>query len=384
MASVREEVLSCVRGAVAVESEGGGVRFHRSPRDGRDLLCDSAFEYVSATPSGVRIEAETDAPVIELVIELTRALYPGTASEGSSFDVVIDGRSRASIVVHEENVVFFDLETGAVDVTRGARSTVRIELGGADRFREIEIWFPVVSVLTLIDVRIPDGATLRPMGEERPLWVHHGSSISQASDAGTALRTWPVIVARSAGRSLVNLGLAGQCQLDPFMARAIRDHPASAISLELGINVVNLDTMRVRAFRSAVHGFLDTIREGHPTTPMLVVSPLWCPAHEDRPGPTMWGKDGRIYAAERPAELARGALTVAGTRDILHDVVALRRDRGDANLHVLDGRELLGLDDEGDLSDGLHPTAAGQAKMAQRFAKAAFGRTGALVDAAAQ
>lgn len=373
MASVRDAALASIRGALAVEVDGLGVRFQRSPREGREILRDSAFDYVSATPSGVRIEAETDASAIELVIELTRALYPGTSSDGSSFDVVLDGQPRDSIVIHEENVVFFDAETGAVDVKRGARTTMRIELGGTDRFREIEIWFPVVSVLTLIDVRVPDGATLRPMGEERPVWIHHGSSISQASDAGTALRAWPVMVARSTGRSLINLGLAGQCQLDPFMARAIRDHPASAISLELGINVVNLDTMRARAFRSAVHGFLDTIREGHPMTPMLIISPLLCPAHEDRPGPTMWGLDGQIFSVERPRELVRDALTVADVRGILRDVVAFRRERGDANLHLLDGRELLGLADADDLFDGLHPTATGQAKMAERFAEVAFG-----------
>ena len=47
--------------------------------------------------------------------------------------------------------------------------------------------------------------------------------------------------------------------------------------------------MRRRAFTPAVHGFLDTIREGHPDTPLLVVSPILCPIHEDTPGPTMLG-----------------------------------------------------------------------------------------------
>jgi hypothetical protein len=43
--------------------------------------------------------------------------------------------------------------------------------------------------------------------------------------------------------------------------------------------------MRLRAFTPAMHGFLDTIREGHPTAPLLVISPLYCPIHEDTPGP---------------------------------------------------------------------------------------------------
>jgi len=96
---------------------------------------------------------------------------------------------------------------------------------------------------------------------------------------------WPVVAARLAGLQLVNLGLGGSALLDPFTARAMRDTPADLISVKIGINLVNTDLMRLRAFTPAVHGFLDTIREGHPTTPLLVVTPLLCPIHEHTPGP---------------------------------------------------------------------------------------------------
>jgi hypothetical protein len=85
---------------------------------------------------------------------------------------------------------------------------------------------------------------------------------------------------------LVNLGFSGSALLDPFTARAMRDTPADLISVKIGINVVNADAMRLRAFVPAVHGFLDTIREGHPTTPLLVVSAILCPVQEDTPGPS--------------------------------------------------------------------------------------------------
>jgi hypothetical protein len=45
----------------------------------------------------------------------------------------------------------------------------------------------------------------------------------------------------------------------------IRDAPADLITLKVGINLVNADSMRERTFRPAVHAFLDTIREGIPT-----------------------------------------------------------------------------------------------------------------------
>ena len=68
-----------------------------------------------------------------------------------------------------------------------------------------------------------------------------------------------------AGVDLVNLGFGGSALLDPFTARTMRDTPADLVSVKIGINLVNTDLMRLRAFAPAVDGFLDTIRDGHPT-----------------------------------------------------------------------------------------------------------------------
>ena len=113
--------------------------------------------------------------------------------------------------------------------------------------------------------------------DARPVWLHHGSSISHGSNGDSPTAIWPALAARLGGVELVNLGFGGSALLDPFTARVIRDTPADVISLKLGINLVNADLMRLRAFGPAVHGFLDTIRDGHPDTPLLVVSPIHCP-----------------------------------------------------------------------------------------------------------
>lgn len=47
---------------------------------------------------------------------------------------------------------------------------------------------------------------------------------------------------------LLNLGLGGRALLDPVVARVIRDTSADLISLEIGINLVNTDLIRLRAF----------------------------------------------------------------------------------------------------------------------------------------
>jgi lysophospholipase L1-like esterase len=196
-------------------------------------------------------------------------------------------------------------------------------------------------------------------------------------EASGGSHTWPATAARLADVNLTNLGLAGQCHLDQFTARTMRDQPADLISLKCGINPVNGDTLRLRTFGPALHGFLDTVREGHPDTPLLVISPILCPAHEDAPGPTD-STDGKASSAASPVAAAQGALTLNQIRGIITDVVKVRRNAGDTNLHYLDGRELFNEADLDDLPDGLHPNAAGYVRMGERFAKLAFEAGGAF------
>ena len=111
----------------------------------------------------------------------------------------------------------------------------------------VEIWLPHNETTELVALRAdaPGGPVAAGAGA---IWLHHGSSISHGSNAASPTGTWPALAARAAGVDLVNLGLGGSALLDPFVARTIRDTPADVISLKLGINVVNADLMRRRAF----------------------------------------------------------------------------------------------------------------------------------------
>ena len=167
------------------------------------------------------------------------------------------------------------------------------------------------------------------------------------------------------GEGFLNLGLAGECHVDGFVARTIANLEADFISLKMGINVVNADSMRERSFVPAVHSFLDIIREKKPSTPILIISPICCPFHENNPGPTLIGASG-LYSEPRSHDLGHGALNLPRIRTLMAEIVA---KRSDSNLHFLNGLELFSIADSHMMPDQLHPNAEGYRLMGERFAR---------------
>lgn len=195
---------------------------------------------------------------------------------------------------------------GAVQrLVPGKPGTVRFA-GLPTGMKNVELWLPQQTPTELVALRA-DGDVLAPLPDGRRRWVHHGSSISHCIEADGPTGTWPVVAAALGGVEVINLSQAGNALLDPYVARTIRDTPADLISLKVGINIVSLSAFRLRTFGPAVHGFLDTIRDGRPDTPLLLISPVSCPALEQVPGPTKTGPDGRIAALGDPADVKPAA-----------------------------------------------------------------------------
>jgi hypothetical protein len=140
------------------------------------------------------------------------------------------------------------------------------------------------------------------------------------------------------------------------------------VSIKTGINVINMDSMRERVFTPTLHGFLDTIREGQPTVPIVLISPIFCPSAESHPGPTVPDGDGKFVTIKGHDEIRNGCMSLQRVRKIVARAVAQRREAGDEHLHYLDGLELFGSADAADLPDDLHPNPAGYVRMGERFA----------------
>jgi lysophospholipase L1-like esterase len=335
-------------------------------------------------PSGVRLVLRTEATVLELDTVPTKRVYVGSPQRPDGvYELLIDGELTAAASASGGKTLTIDINAGTMSTESGPADTLRFA-GLPARDKIVELWLPHDETTELVELRGNAPIAPSPASDAgRRVWLHHGSSISHGSNAGSPTSTWPALAATRGGVELINLGLGGSAMLDQFTARAMRDTPADLISVKIGINLVNADAMRLRAFGPAVHGFLDTIRDGHPDAPLLVVSPIHCAMHEETPGPTLPDLEAaargvlRLAATGDPAERAAGKLALGVIREQLAEIVR-RRAAEDPNLHYLDGLELYGATDEAEspLPDGLHPDAATHRRMGERFAALAFGEQG--------
>ena len=359
-------------GALDVDRRPTGIVPRRLPNWTRPQV-PLFMEIMVTMPSGVRLEFATTARRIELDVLPTR-IEISKPPAAAAFDLVIDGKDVRSVTTECGDRLKIDLaDRGKATRVRGEAGTVAFADLPAG-LKLCELWLPANAILEVRGLRIDDGATIEaPPSRARRRWVHHGSSISHCMEASSPTGTWPVVAARLADVELLNLGLGGNCHLDQFVARTMRDERADVLSLKVGINVVNLDSLKERTFAPALHGFIDTIREGKPNTPFLIASPIFCPSAEERPGPTIPNASGKFVTLPGHDEIRNGSLTLQQMRVIIRDVVEGRQKAGDANLHYLDGLELFGAADAADLPDDLHPNGPGYARMGQRFNALAFG-----------
>jgi hypothetical protein len=368
-------------GILDTQATPKGLRLLRLPVTTTSRVLDPALAWTASVPSGARLEVMTNSTSVEFDVQLMRMALPGRPAAPAVIDLVVDGELRDVRRSDTGHVLQVTGRGGAdIELIRGGPDTIRFDgLGGGEK--RLEVWLPHNASLELRGLRLDDGASVRPAEPARQRWVHYGSSISHCLEADRPTGVWPAVAARQAGVDLMSLGLAGQAQLDQAVAKSIRDLPADFISMKVGINVVNGDTMRERTFVPAVHGFLDTVREGHPRTPLVVVTPIICPLVEEHPGPTLTDARGHIHVVDRSEDLAQGALSLSRIRELLTSIVELRQQEGDRHLHLMSGLDLFGSGDVGDLPDGLHPNAEGYRRMGARFYGLAFGPDGPFASA---
>lgn len=354
-----------VVGALSLADADGGVRPRRLPDSLRHEIPGQMMTLMVESAAGVRLRFATAATTLVVRLRVHPIELVGARAFSAAVDLVVDGQFADSKPVSGASASIDDL-TGQMKILAGDAVGVVFQ-GLSSTIKVIEIWLPHTAVVDFLGIRADQPLAAAPpsIGDK---WIHHGSSISHCLEAIRPTHTWPAVAAIALGHDLLDLAYAGQAMLDPFVARTIRDEPADLITLKLGINLVNANAMTLRVFGPAVHGFLDMIRDGHPTTPLVVISPICCPLVEERPGPTALDSDGRLVTFGTEP-YSSDALTLRRIRELLSAIV-MQRSAIDPNVFYLDGRELFSESDanEGRLPDGLHPDDKGYRLIGERFA----------------
>ncbi|MFD7443066.1 GDSL-type esterase/lipase family protein [Streptomyces sp. NPDC059909] len=193
------------------------------------------------------------------------------------------------------------------------------------------------------------GGTLLP-APGRPRWVVHGDSITEGWWSTRPARSWPAAAGRALGLDTVNLGYAGAARGELPVAQQLAALPAEVLTLAFGTNCWSRIPYTAPLLYETVRAFVALVRQGHPDTPLLVLSPVLHPEAESTPN-------------------ACGA-TLAELRTAMESAALDLASAGDGRLALLPGRGLLTADH---LADGLHPNDAGHALMASAVADALRG-----------
>lgn len=314
-------------GAVSLEVTPQYVHPWRLIHEDFELFEPALRNLPAATPAGIRLTMVSNTTTITLQADA------GQPEKIGSFDLLVDGKlhQRQPFDSPYDTITFTDIPQGE---------------------HVLELYLPQRCPVRIKSIAIDANATATPYIDTRPKWLVYGSSITHCGSANGPTETWPALVASRFNLNLTCLGYGGSCHMEPMVTRMMRDLPADYISVCLGINMYGGSTYNQRTFRAGVIGTLLNIRDGHPDTPLVVVSPISNPPREDKPN------------------LVGMTLTII--RQAVEEVVTLLQARGDKHIHFVDGLKLYGPEYAHHMPDGLHPDAKGTHVLADRYCEVAM------------
>ena len=275
---------------------------------------------MASIPAGVRFEfvGEPDSLEVDYRTETDELGYRG---EGAGTRFVLYRGHR---------------ELDAAPAVLG-EARLRLRVGAGDG--PVTLYLPEGMRPTVLALR-GQGGEIRPAPSE-PRWLCYGDSIAEGWCASEPAAAWPHVVARDQGLDVVNLGYAGAARGEVPTAQEIASLEADLISVAHGTNCWTRTPFSCELFAASLHAFLEIVRQGHPETPIVAISPILRCDAEDTPN----------LLGARLCDL----------REAFESTVKERQKSGDERLRLVPGRDLVA---EERLPDGIHPDDAGHAGMA--------------------
>jgi lysophospholipase L1-like esterase len=305
--------------------ENGGA-LYRLPIKLKDTYNQPVWE-LAQDPSGGRIRFRTDSSLVAIRLEYPRppAMKNMHAFGQSGVDLYADGVYRGTAIATP------DSGPGKTIEFTYFKNQSRVD-------REITLYLPLYIPVKVLEIGLDAEARVQPakaFAVSSPV-VFYGTSITQGGCASRPGMSYQAILARMLNLDYVNLGFSGNGKGEPELARAVASLQASAFVLDFAQNNPTVDSL-AQVFAP----FLDVIRNGHPETPILVITPIYSVQES-------WSRNERLE----------------GMRELIRTVAAKRIADGDRHLEIVEGTDLLGPSRGDGLVDGTHPNDLGFQWMA--------------------
>ena len=279
---------------------------------------------------GARMRWRTDSATVSVRLRYSQRHMGAARNSVGVFRV--DGRSEAGWT-------FTRPAAGESELS------VRLPAPTGGGWHDYEMIFPYADSVDVLGVEVSEGANWASAAA-RPAtrYVAFGDSVTHGFTATEVTKSYAFRVAERNDWELVNLGIGGRGTHGPDGA-FLAGMKADVISVLIGVNDWQAGA-ELENFRANYAQLVSGLREGHPNTPVYLITPLWVP-------PT-WTPTTARYPLE-------------DYRAIIREVVAERADLG---LIVIEGPALI--DHDAALFDriAVHPNNSGFAQMAERLAHA--------------
>ncbi|MET0199512.1 MAG: SGNH/GDSL hydrolase family protein [Rhodococcus fascians] len=296
--------------------------------DGQRLPSSAASKLPSDTvgagrvPAGVHVAFTGDAAAIDVVYEPRASTSVPSPAVDSGFAVWVGSHPVGWIPVESNSTV------------------AHISLPSRPVDEVVRIYLPETPLIALTQLEAESGNIVALPPE--PIWVVYGDSITQGWSVSTPGRAWPSLIAHELNLEVVNLGFAGSARGETPAAIAMSESGADLVTLAWGTNTWSSIPTDPEQLSHAVRIFLTIVRQGLPTTPIVVVSPIVRPDAEQR--------RNKLGATLRELRTAMEAAVA--------DFVATNNDD---SIYSVDG---LGLVTGDALVDGVHPGDEGHRAFA--------------------
>ncbi len=217
------------------------------------------------------------------------------------------------------------------DVKDGYESVLNLEGSG---LREVTINFPLYSHVTELNIGLGEKAKVlapKPYTVSKPV-VFYGSSITHGGCASRPGMAYEAIISRALDVDFINLGFSGNAKGEQEIADYIKKLNMSVFVYDYDHNAPTYEH-----YEATHEKMFLTIRQANPDLPIIMMS---------RPKYRLTdGEKSRIEVMKKTYDNAKA--------------------RGDNNVYMLDGPELMAIAlDEGTV-DNCHPTDLGFYSMAQ-------------------